>query len=347
MRRQPISQTKVAAAFTTVSVLVTILWQALPAAVPGLRWSIWVWFFCSGAVLLSLARFSIRHPVPLPEVWLLSFPFLFEIFFQRIYPTTRIASVDELLWCVDAGFGYPQLPLGKLLLWAPILLWICKLIWWSLPLQMVVVYLAVPEFVRRKYLAAVACTGCMIMPLYALCPGAGPAYLFQLRDHYPYPWSVPIPLLHPHSTFLPAGLQLNTTPSGHITWALLFFWFCLNYSRKRVTVAVGAIAVLTVIATLGLGEHYVIDLILSVPFAAAVWALVEKQWKRAGVLMAILIAWLVGLREGWVIPMPVPVVWLLCGVTMLVSSPWHGFLPEARGKTRSVRDFEAVEPKTI
>jgi membrane-associated phospholipid phosphatase len=137
---------------------------------------------------------------------------------------------------------------------------------------------------------------------------------------------VPV-LLHPQRTFLPAGLILNTTPSGHVAWALLLFWFAYRYCRKSVAVIFGAILFLTIIATLGLGEHYVIDLIVAVPYAAAIWALVEKQWQRGGAFLAIVIAWLLALRQGWAIPIPAPIMWLLCAATILASLPWHELRP--------------------
>ncbi len=316
---RPIPQINVrATVFTAISVLITILWPAFPGAIPFLRWDMWVWFICCGVVLLSVARFSIRHPVPVPEVWLLLFPFLFGFFFKRICPPRKVASVDELLWYFDANFGYPQPSLGKLLATGPMLL-----IWRSLPLLFVVVYLLLPESARRKYLAAIACTGCMILPLYALCPAAGPVYLFGDR----FLEGLLPQLQHPHSIYLPAGILLNATPSGHVAWALLLFWFCRNHCRTLVTVIFGLFVVGTILATLGLGEHYVIDLILSVPYAAGVWALVGKQWKRAGVLLAIVVAWLLTLREGWALPIPLPLVWLLCAVTILSSLPWHELRP--------------------
>jgi len=310
-----------ATVFTVVSVLITILWQAAPTAIPGRRWDMWVWFVCVGVVLLSVARFSIRHAVPLPELWLLSFPFLFELFFKKICPTTRVASVDELLWRFDASFGYPQPVLGRFLISAPLLYWVCRLVWWSLPLLFVVLYLVLPESTRRKYLAAIALTGCMILPLYALCPGAGPIYLFRERllD------SLPPLLLHPHARLLPAGLLLNATPSGHVAWALLLFWFSVNYCRGRITVIFGLIVGLTILATLGLGEHYVIDLILSVPYAAAIWALVGKQWERAAALLVVVVAWLLTLREGWALQLSPIVIWGLCIGTILSSLPWREF----------------------
>jgi hypothetical protein len=80
---------------------------------------------------------------------------------------------------------------------------------------------------------------------------------------------------------------------------------------------------ITVLATLGLGEHYVIDLVLSVPYAVAIWSLVERQWMRFGMLLSIVIVWLVALREGWAILLPMPVAWLLCGMTVLAALPWR------------------------
>jgi hypothetical protein len=314
----PAPESKVTATvFTAISVLITISWQAFPKAISFLPLNLWVWSVCCGVVLLSASRFTLSHCVPLLEVWLLSFPFLFEVFFQKICPTTKVASVDELLWSFDANFGYPQPFLGRLLVSEPLFFWTCKVIWSSLPLLFVVLYLAVPECVRSKYLRVIVSLGCLILPLYALCPAAGPVYLF--RGDYPYPDGLPMPLLHPQRKFLQAGLLLNTTPSGHVAWALLLFWFAYRYCRKRVTVFFGLILVITAVATLGLGEHYVIDLMLSIPYAAGIWSLGERQWKRSAVLLALVVVWLVALREGWAILMPAPAVWLLCVVTGLLS----------------------------
>lgn len=300
----------VATVLTTVSVLVTIAWQASPDLIPFRRFDLWIWFVCCGVVLLSLARFSIRHAVPFPEIGLLSFPFLFEAFFRFVCPTTRVGSVDELLWCFDSAFGYPQPLLGRLLVSSPLLFWTCKVVWSSLPVLFVVMYLAVPESARRRFVAAVVCTGVLILPLYALCPAAGPVYLF--REQYPYPDGLPIPLLNPQVRTLAEGLPLNTTPSGHMTWTLLLLWFAVKYCRKRVAILFAGVLAGTIVATIGLGEHYVIDLILAFPYAAAVLSLAQKEWRRFGVLLAIVVFSLIGLRQGWMLDWPSAQVWLLC-----------------------------------
>ncbi len=319
-------QSTTAAVFTVAFVLFMIFFMlfwhpSLTIMSVHVHWDLWVWFVCCGVVLLLVARFFMRHSVLLPEIGLLAYPFLFGCFFQLICPSTSVASVDELLWSFDATFGYPQPSLGRLLISEPLLFWTCKVIWSSLPLLFVVMYLLLPEVVRRKYLAVLVCSACLILPLYALCPAAGPVYLF--RTHYPYPNGLPMPLVHPHRTFVQPGLPLNTTPSGHVTWTLLLLWFAYKYCGKGVAVFFGLILTMTVVATLGLGEHYVIDLILSLPYAAAIWSLVERQWKRFGVLLLLVIAWLVVLREGWAIPAPAPVVWLLCAMTGLSCLRWQ------------------------
>jgi hypothetical protein len=73
---------------------------------------------------------------------------------------------------------------------------------------------------------------------------------------------------------------------------------------------------LTCLATLGLGQHYVIDLILSVPFATGIWALIHNRWKFAGISMTIVLAWLLVLREEWSLTSPPVLVWIFTGITI-------------------------------
>lgn len=311
-------QTRVATVFTVFSVVSLLAtWFLSPSHTNQL----WRFLVCSGAVLLVGSRYSTRHPVPLPKIWLLSFfvlsfPLLSDFYFEKLSSASKVNSVDELLWAVDASFGYPQPHLTRFLMSWPLLFILCKGVWLSLPLFFVGAYLALPDIVQTKYLAAIVCIGCVIAPLYALCPGAGPKYLFGT-----YPESLPI-LAHPHPVSLHAGIQLNTTPSGHFAWALMMFWFTYKYSRKWVAVVFSLIVVLTIAATLGLGEHYIIDLILSVPYATGIWWLVWKQWQRASVFLLIVTAWLISLRIGWALLMPPPMVWVLCALTISCCTMW-------------------------
>jgi hypothetical protein len=54
----------------------------------------------------------------------------------------------------------------------------------------------------------------------------------------------------------------NCFPSLHMTWALVF----LIYASPRLRTAAVVFAALTMAATVGLGEHYIVDLVAAVPY---------------------------------------------------------------------------------
>jgi len=64
----------------------------------------------------------------------------------------------------------------------------------------------------------------------------------------------------------------NAVPSLHTTWVLLLWWNSRSQSLKTRTVTYLYLA-FTLFATLGLGEHYLFDLIVAIPFAVSVQAL--------------------------------------------------------------------------
>ena len=55
---------------------------------------------------------------------------------------------------------------------------------------------------------------------------------------------------------------------------------------------------LTLLATLGLGEHYLIDLVVALPFAVAATSACVRQYRKAIVAGVLMLAWLVYLRFG-------------------------------------------------
>ena len=59
----------------------------------------------------------------------------------------------------------------------------------------------------------------------------------------------------------------NCVPSLHMTWALLL-WI---YSPKLLRIPMLLFAVLIATATMGLGEHYAVDLLAALPFTVAVY----------------------------------------------------------------------------
>ena len=74
---------------------------------------------------------------------------------------------------------------------------------------------------------------------------------------------------------VPAGLERTGMPSLHLTWVLLAWYFAPRtprWVRPLLALFVGT----TVVATLGLGQHFLVDLIAAIPYTAAVAWLVTR-----------------------------------------------------------------------
>jgi hypothetical protein len=106
---------------------------------------------------------------------------------------------------------------------------------------------------------------------YSVVPAMGPAFFWP---HFP---ALPAALIDGATT---SAAFRNAMPSLHFAVSLLVaaaLW-CLGTVARAFGVAFVA---LTVLATLGFGEHYVIDLVVAMPFAAAVWLCVTGHGRAA------------------------------------------------------------------
>jgi hypothetical protein len=84
----------------------------------------------------------------------------------------------------------------------------------------------------------------------------------------------------------------NCMPSLHMATAIL-----LAIYRPTNGLWVGVVYVaLTAWATLATGEHYVIDLVMAIPFSAFIWAAVERRWRLAAGLLAVVICAILAIR---------------------------------------------------
>jgi hypothetical protein len=121
-------------------------------------------------------------------------------------------------------------------------------------------------------------------------------------------------------------VRLNAMPSLHTAWALLIFWRTRR-NRFAIRAVAGLFLLLTLLATLGLGEHYVIDLVVAVPYVVAVRALcMTTAGLRARLAVfscgaAMVGLWLSGLRSGALLHIPVVTAWGLAVLTV-ASSLW-------------------------
>jgi hypothetical protein len=83
----------------------------------------------------------------------------------------------------------------------------------------------------------------------------------------------------------------------HIACALLICWCCEALPRWVRTAAAVYLA-LTMLATLGFGEHYVVDLVAALPYAMALAAICSRRAVAAAVGVVLTLAWMAALRFG-------------------------------------------------
>jgi hypothetical protein len=103
---------------------------------------------------------------------------------------------------------------------------------------------------------------------------------------------------------LPPKVLRNGVPSLHFAAALLTWW---NLRRLGwgLRVIAGFFLIGTFVATLGTGEHYLVDLIMTVPFSLALQAglmatdlsLVRRRWYSVAIGSLLTIVWIAALRS--------------------------------------------------
>lgn len=209
-------------------------------------------------------------------------------------------TFDSALTAADQALGgNMSFVVGRFLLDFPTLRTLSKVAYYGLP---VCVMLAAGIRWRRfgaqdrSSIPAAVALGAVVAPLlYLAVPAAGPVFRWATR----FPFHPPISgsfELRPGRLAMDG--VLNAMPSLHFAYALLVLWGTWSIGLTARAFGV-AFAILTVIATLGLGEHYVVDLVVAVPLALLLWVVVERArgWRRVAVASAFLGAgWLVSFR---------------------------------------------------
>jgi hypothetical protein len=125
--------------------------------------------------------------------------------------------------------------------------------------------------------------------LYTVVPATGPRFVFP-----EFPQNPPDSIL-PRLITVDSTAMRNAVPSLHFTWTLLLLWMARN-ARAWVRRIALAFVVLTFVATMALGQHYFVDLIVALPFTIAVIASSERSFRIATIAGAMLAAWLIALR---------------------------------------------------
>jgi hypothetical protein len=179
------------------------------------------------------------------------------------------------------------------------------------------------------FLVVVIVTSLIGQACYFITPIMGPAYAFGME----FPDVLP-PLANiPRVGIAAPPFLRNGLPSIHTAWALVFLWNTRPLGRALRVFGV-FIVLFTVIATLGFGEHYVIDLVAAVPYSVAMQTLgtrVPVQLRRSRALVIatmapLLLVWVLAPRWTWAVmrsPSPAWVVLAITTVTVaLMTHRW-------------------------
>lgn len=224
---------------------------------------------------------------------------------------------DHYLYRFDAQLGgQAAFQVGRWLGTWPALQAICFLVYSALPLAAVVFFLLYLHLRDRRRFPANAfvvflIAGAAGFSLFWICPAVGPRHVYG--DAFPVspPRSVPLEAI-PLEAF-----PRNAMPSLHAAWALLIWWN-LRGQNRWIRRAVEAFLAFTLLATLGFGEHYLIDLVVAIPFSLAIQASAEKRRLPASAGALLAIAWVVALRLGWIPPSSV--AWTAAALTLGASA---------------------------
>jgi PAP2 superfamily len=248
-------------------------------------------------------------------------------------------TFDLYAYVFDGALGFqPSFLVGRILAKSPWIFPLVKLSYEGIVLAMAALYAAFmsrrekPVWEIIELLFAPAMVGYLFFSVFPVC---GPHYAFPLD--YPNAY-LPYRFLHRLALepipVLPA-FPRNGVPSLHMTWALLI-WLNTRGLPRWMRAAAAALALATVFDTLAIGEHYLFDLVVSLPFTLSMQACLARtasfrdprRWRPAAAGCAMFLAWLVVGRFGlhWMLTSRA-LPWSLVLASSLISLWWATRLP--------------------
>jgi PAP2 superfamily len=216
----------------------------------------------------------------------------------RLHPKT----LDLFLYSFDQSLGVQlSFKVGQVVLASHLFTRTLVAVYYLLPLAIMFTYARL--LVRDRTLAMIAFLAFVVagpvgVVFYNAVPGCGPGCL--MGGKYPFEM-LPIQQVRqlPLQPLLEGGAR-NAFPSLHLGWALLTLWYSERLSLgARLTMAIFFIG--TVFATLGLGEHYFVDLVAAFPFALMIQAACAMNVPLANARRMVPLLAGFGLMLGWVI----------------------------------------------
>jgi PAP2 superfamily len=256
-----------------------------------------------------------------------SFFFFWIVFDIGLALTTILLphTYDQYLYAFDNSLGgQPSFLLARLISGRPTVSGITHLVYGAITLPIAMLYASqrcrgYANGYKIFPLLIAAATGGYL--LYYALPATGPAFAFAGL----FPFSIPPVHLDGDVAALSHRAARNALPSLHLGAALIVCWNSRAWP-KAARAGLGLFALATVFATLALGEHYVVDLVVAFPVmlalhAAAMTAVPLRAPERRLPILAGLtatLAWLLLLRFGGRLYLnwPTTVPWVLAASTV-------------------------------
>ena len=242
---------------------------------------------CS-ALLLVLAAFRVRSNQKLSDFWMVmalsQFPVALITYVLIAVASARQARYDLYLNAVDSLFRFPANHLAIFLGEHSVLRSICiaDYLYWWIPIWIALLATASWDIGEAwRALATYILSGILAIPIYLLVPASGPA---TIVPNFPAIYQGPVHVLFAAGGPLGHIAPDNCVPSEHFTVAILALWFL---RKSKPLLILGSVnAVLTAVATLGLGAHYLVDLLLALPYTWFViklpeWIMLWRQGRTA------------------------------------------------------------------
>jgi hypothetical protein len=186
----------------------------------------------------------------------------------------RPMKYDLYIYRFDMPFGQPSFRLGEIVAthpWCKILVIVSYNLIFVAVLGTLAAYLWLRSEAETIMVVKAFVLNCFAaIAFYLIFPVCGPVFAFP---HYPQT---------PPENIVPHPLAINAAPNGipsvHTSTALLVLWFLRRWWWGRI--AGGVFLALTILATLGSGEHYLFDLFCAVPYAIGVVWIVYRLDRR-------------------------------------------------------------------
>lgn len=208
-------------------------------------------------------------------------------------------TYDAQAFLADAAFGSNvSFDVGRLFKAQPIVGAICTAIYLAPPPGLIFVYALEAKSKRHPpvdIVTVLVVMGAVGYSLYFLFPVCGPRFAFPQ-----FPFDPP-----DHATLAGELIAVppaprNAVPSLHMASALVAFLHARRYGWIASSVAAVFVAG-TFLATMGTGEHYLVDLLVAVPFTIGMDALLtpsRRRWPIVIACAAIFAAslWLIGMQ---------------------------------------------------